>query len=184
MDGSNNGQSKRSRFEPGNAYAFKPGQSGNPGGRPKGVSLRALFNRILAGETVELKDEDGKTVQISKLEALARRVVSIALTKPSTGLASLQKACIELLCDRFDPPVKRHQHQVVASAAVGVTITPAARMMQERCLEFATVNDGELTLEDYRRIRDSLPITDEDLGIENDDDGKKGEGDGRTTEDR
>ena len=48
---------------PPEAHRFKPGQSGNPSGRPKGTSLTARLRKILD------EVEDGKTVAQRLMEA-------------------------------------------------------------------------------------------------------------------
>jgi hypothetical protein len=53
---------------------FKPGQSGNPSGRPKGSqNLKTMFEQILK-ETISLRDGN-VTKKITKAEAILRSVV-------------------------------------------------------------------------------------------------------------
>lgn len=54
-----------------NLKPFKPGQSGNPGGRPKGTSITTILNRKLD----ELDPDDGK----SRAEKVAEVIVREAL---------------------------------------------------------------------------------------------------------
>ena len=51
-------------------HRWKPGQSGNPGGRPKGESVTATLRRMLQQE------HNGKTIQ----EILAERVIKEAIS--------------------------------------------------------------------------------------------------------
>jgi hypothetical protein len=55
---------------------FRPGQSGNPRGRPKRGALSALVARAL-GEKVEAK-ENGRWRRITKLEAAVKQLVNRA----------------------------------------------------------------------------------------------------------
>lgn len=41
-------------FETGNQYAFRKGQSGNPGGKPKGIIGKALLRQLRANKRADL----------------------------------------------------------------------------------------------------------------------------------
>jgi hypothetical protein len=64
--------------KPPESTRFKPGQSGNPKGRPKGSkNLTTLFSEEL-GRSVILK-ENGKTRRVPKAEAIVKQVINKAL---------------------------------------------------------------------------------------------------------
>jgi len=81
------------------ANQFKPGQSGNPNGRPKGQSIEALVRAIL-DEKIEGKI-DGEQVSMTKREAIARRVVQ-------ESIRGKERMTMELL-KREWPEVTRHE---------------------------------------------------------------------------
>jgi hypothetical protein len=55
---------------------FKPGQSGNPGGRPKGRSLTAILRDVLDGDELKGdKDADGKTIGHRLVEAMLTHAI-------------------------------------------------------------------------------------------------------------
>lgn len=64
--------------KPPKAYQFKPGQSGNPTGRPKGRKNEATLVRELLDRKVAVQ-ERGKTKRIRMVEALFRRLLEDAL---------------------------------------------------------------------------------------------------------
>jgi hypothetical protein len=67
---------------------FKPGQSGNPSGRPKGSqNLKTLFNKILK-EEVSLR-EGSDVRKVTKAEALMRGLVVGALKGDTRSLGTL-----------------------------------------------------------------------------------------------
>jgi len=67
---------------------FKPGQSGNPGGRPKGSkSWKSVIEAELSTE-IGLK-EHGVNLKVSKMEAFAKRLVSDALAGNPKALGEL-----------------------------------------------------------------------------------------------
>jgi hypothetical protein len=73
---------------PPEARRFKPGQSGNPSGRPKGSkNLKTLFQKIL-NEEVSLRDGEG-VKKVSKAEAVLRSVVVGALKGDTRSLGML-----------------------------------------------------------------------------------------------
>ena len=74
--------------KPPDTHKFKPGQSGNPGGRPKGSkSWQTVFKNELFSE-IGLK-EQGKELKVTKLEAFAKRLVSDALSGNPKALGEL-----------------------------------------------------------------------------------------------
>ena len=64
------GCSPRSGLPPPVEYRWQPGQSGNPGGRPKGQSITAELRALLA------KEHNGKRI----VELLAERFIKEALS--------------------------------------------------------------------------------------------------------
>lgn len=67
---------------------FKPGQSGNPGGRPKGSKS---FKSVLQDELEQQVNlsEQGVVSKVTKMEALAKRLVGDALSGDPRALAEL-----------------------------------------------------------------------------------------------
>jgi hypothetical protein len=67
---------------------FKPGQSGNPHGRPKGSrNIRTCVQRLL--DAPILVKEDGKTRKIPRAEAIAIQFVNRAARGDPKGLAAV-----------------------------------------------------------------------------------------------
>jgi Family of unknown function (DUF5681) len=77
---------------------FKPGQSGNPGGRPKGVSLITLLRRALDGDSIGgVKTDDGRTVA----EHLADRIIVHAMKgNPAYAAQILDRVCGKVGADQ------------------------------------------------------------------------------------
>ncbi len=78
--------------KPPKAYRFRPGQSGNPTGRPKGVKNEMTIMRELLSQKITINVR-GRVKRITLLEALHRRAVD-------EGLRGDLK-CIAFILNRF-----------------------------------------------------------------------------------
>lgn len=89
---------------------FKPGQSGNPGGRPKvpELRLRGLLGTHL-NETIldEIPDQEGNqhVVEISRMEALVRLMVRTVF-EPDPDYPAFRAECLKQILARIDPVKK------------------------------------------------------------------------------
>jgi hypothetical protein len=73
---------------PPKAHRFKPGQSGNPSGRPKGsISMAALLRKALI-ETVEITI-NGRTRRVRKVELAIKQLVNKAAKGDARALNTI-----------------------------------------------------------------------------------------------
>jgi hypothetical protein len=92
---------------PPRATRFRPGQSGNPRGRPKSArGLGALVARAL-GERVEAK-ENGRRRRITKLEAAVKQLVNRA----ANGDQRATQFVFSLMHDDQGRPAPQAAHQI------------------------------------------------------------------------
>ncbi len=67
---------------------FKPGQSGNPRGRPKNSkNIKTYVGELLSAKIQVI--EDGKTRKMSRAEAIATQLVNLAAKGDPKGLAAV-----------------------------------------------------------------------------------------------
>ena len=86
------------KYRPPVEHQYRPGQSGNLSGRPKGSkSWKRVMEEELSRE-VNLK-EQGVEARVTKMEALAKRLVSDALNGDTRALAELLKQINRHLAD-------------------------------------------------------------------------------------
>ena len=86
---------------PPRANQFRPGQSGNPSGRPKGVrNFRSELREELS-EVVTVRDGE-REIQVSKQRALIKSLVAAAIEGNQRAAASVLAICVRMLADAED----------------------------------------------------------------------------------
>lgn len=85
---------------------FKPGQSGNPGGRPKGTSLTALLR-----EAVDREDGAGRTVGDVLIDVL----IGIARAGDRQAIKDVFERVDGKLTDKLEIDDKRKEYDVTTS---------------------------------------------------------------------
>jgi Family of unknown function (DUF5681) len=86
---------------PPRANQFRPGQSGNPSGRPKGVrNFRSELREELS-EVVTVRDGE-REIQVSKQRALIKALVAAAIEGNQRAAASVLAICVRMLADAED----------------------------------------------------------------------------------
>jgi hypothetical protein len=81
---------------PANLKPWRPGESGNPSGRPRGASITAAIRR-------ELEIGEGEDLSRGQAAQIARRLIEVAQdpSHPQWGKA------VGIVLDRIDGPVSR-----------------------------------------------------------------------------
>jgi Family of unknown function (DUF5681) len=79
-------------------HQFRPGQSGNPSGRPKGArNFRSELREELS-ELITVRDGE-REIQVSKQRALIKSLVSAAIDGNQRAAASVLAMCVRMLAD-------------------------------------------------------------------------------------
>jgi hypothetical protein len=82
-------------------HQFRPGQSGNPSGRPKGArNFRSELREELS-EVVTVRDGD-REIEVSKQRALIKSLVAAAIDGNQRAAASVLAMCMRMLADAED----------------------------------------------------------------------------------
>jgi Family of unknown function (DUF5681) len=79
-------------------HQFRPGQSGNPNGRPKGLRDFKTDVREELGETITFREGRGDVV-ISKQRALIKRLVTSAIGGDTRAITTLMSFCARAFAD-------------------------------------------------------------------------------------
>jgi hypothetical protein len=86
---------------PPRAHQFRPGQSGNPSGRPKGARNFKMELREELSELVTVRDGD-REIEVSKQRALIKSLVAAAIEGNQRAAASVLAICVRMLADADD----------------------------------------------------------------------------------
>jgi uncharacterized protein DUF5681 len=103
--------------KPPKSHQFRPGQSGNPNGRPKGARN---FKSDLRDELSEMTSfrECGHEVSISKQRALIKRLVASAIEGDARSIATLMSFCARAFGDdNEDQEQAPEDHDIVHAFA-------------------------------------------------------------------
>jgi hypothetical protein len=79
-------------------HQFRPGQSGNPSGRPKGARNFKSELREELSELVTVRDGD-REIEVSKQRALIKSMVAAAIDGNQRAAASVLAMCVRTLAD-------------------------------------------------------------------------------------
>ena len=82
-------------------HQFRPGQSGNPSGRPKGARNFKSELREELSEVVTVRDGE-REIQVSKQRALIKALVAAAIEGNQRAAASVLAICVRMLADAED----------------------------------------------------------------------------------
>jgi hypothetical protein len=83
---------------PPRAHQFRPGQSGNPSGRPKGMRNFKSELREELSELITVRDGE-REIQVSKQRALIKSLVAAAIDGNQRAAASVLAMCVRMLAD-------------------------------------------------------------------------------------
>lgn len=135
--------------KPPKQHRWGKGQSGNPGGRKKKKQARTAME-LLDQELQSIISirENGKTVKVTKLEAVIKTMVTGALNKDPKHMAALQKA--------FKPLEEYWTKNGLDRSFTRVAIIDDIIMMDDPALE-------ELVRKTIERDKENLPFSRGDI---------------------
>jgi hypothetical protein len=103
-------------------HRFKPGQSGNPSGRPKDARRFAADLRDELGEIVSITDGD-KRLEVTKQRAIVKALVRKALNGEPRAIATIVGACVRTVGDQIDDQAEAPEDRAIMRAVA----TPPAK---------------------------------------------------------
>jgi hypothetical protein len=110
--------------KPPRANQFKPGQSGNPKGRPKGAKSEATILHELLQQKIDLNHR-GKTRKITILEAMLRRIAEDSLKGNTRSAAFLLNRLREMTANEpYETDLSEDEKIVLETYLKDFQLTP------------------------------------------------------------
>jgi Family of unknown function (DUF5681) len=80
-------------------HQFRPGQSGNPSGRPKGARSFKSDLRDELGEVISIGDDNNKTIEVTKQRAIIKTLLRMAIAGDPRAIATIVGSCARAFGD-------------------------------------------------------------------------------------
>jgi hypothetical protein len=101
--------------QPPKGHQFRPGQTGNPNGRPKGTRNFKSDLREELNEITSFREGD-RDISISKQRALIKRVVASAIDGDTRSIATLMSFCARAFGEDNDDQQQAPEDREIAQA--------------------------------------------------------------------
>jgi hypothetical protein len=109
-------------------HQFRPGQSGNPSGRPKGARGFKSDLRDELGELISISDDDNKTIEVTKQRAIIKTLLRMAIAGDPRAIATIVGSCARAFGeDDGDDETEAPEDHAIMQAATASQRKPGKR---------------------------------------------------------